>query len=193
MKHEGGSVNNCNWCLWNVPKKLWKDMEGIRNQRKNRDHIDHSIVKIGLNTHRIPRDSRRLAGSEVIIIILGTIQKNLEKILEKLSLLWRSKKVKTISGLISARILRRDSENWSDLNQVLLKWKSHNPTQKTINQSNPKENHSIQSKKQSPNPIQNTITESNPKSNHPFESKRQSSKSIQKKIPQSNQKDNHPI
>ena len=37
MKHEDEGDTKCNWCAWN---------EGIRDQRKNQDHLDHSTIKI---------------------------------------------------------------------------------------------------------------------------------------------------
>ena len=39
--------NNCCWCACNGSKKLWKGTWGTGNQRKNWDHPDHSITKIG--------------------------------------------------------------------------------------------------------------------------------------------------
>ena len=39
-----------------VFKSFGKKMEKPANQRKNRDHIDHSIVKIIFNTEKSPDD-----------------------------------------------------------------------------------------------------------------------------------------
>ena len=37
---------DCSWHAWNSHQRLWKETGGIENQRKNRDHTDHSTVKI---------------------------------------------------------------------------------------------------------------------------------------------------
>ena len=42
-------------------KRLGKETEETGNQRKNRKHPDHSIVKSDKNTQKIPRDLKRLA------------------------------------------------------------------------------------------------------------------------------------
>ena len=43
-----------------VLKDVEKKIRQNGNQRKNRDHPDHSIVKIGLNTGKSPGDLKRL-------------------------------------------------------------------------------------------------------------------------------------
>ena len=47
VEQEGDSDSNCCWCTWNGPQKLRIKNEEIGNQRKNWDHPDHCIVKIG--------------------------------------------------------------------------------------------------------------------------------------------------
>ena len=42
---------NSNWFAWNGHQILRKETGGIGNPRKNRDHPDHSITKIGLESH----------------------------------------------------------------------------------------------------------------------------------------------
>ena len=46
--------------LRTVPKGLEKKTGGTKNQRKNRNHIDYSITKIGYNTQKSPGCLRRL-------------------------------------------------------------------------------------------------------------------------------------
>ena len=40
------SDTNWNWCIWNDLQKPAKKTEGIGNQKMNRDHLDHGILKI---------------------------------------------------------------------------------------------------------------------------------------------------
>ena len=54
VKHEGSSDINCNWCVWNGHQRLGKKTGGTGNQRKNRDHLDHSSIKINSNTEKNP-------------------------------------------------------------------------------------------------------------------------------------------
>ena len=49
------------WHARNSPQRLRKDPGGIVDYRNNQDHTDHSIVNIGLNTQKIPRNLGRLA------------------------------------------------------------------------------------------------------------------------------------
>ena len=46
VEHEGDSDTNSSWCTWNGSQRLGKEMEGIRNQRKNPDHSYCCIVRI---------------------------------------------------------------------------------------------------------------------------------------------------
>ena len=50
VEHEGDIYINGSSCSRNGPERLGKDTRGTGNQRKNRDHTEQSIVKIGLNT-----------------------------------------------------------------------------------------------------------------------------------------------
>ena len=50
MKHEGDSDTNCNWCIWNDPKRLGKGTQRDGNQRMTGNHPNYSIVKISQNT-----------------------------------------------------------------------------------------------------------------------------------------------
>ena len=46
------------WCSENGPQMFKiRTTGGIENQRKNRDHLDHSIVKIGWNTQKSPGET----------------------------------------------------------------------------------------------------------------------------------------
>ena len=50
--------------LRTITKKLGKGTVRIENQRKKRDLLYYSIIKIGQNTVKSPRDLRRLAVSQ---------------------------------------------------------------------------------------------------------------------------------
>ena len=52
-EHKGDSGTNFSCWAWNG---LWKDTEGIGNQRKKRHHLQNSIVNIGRNTEKILGD-----------------------------------------------------------------------------------------------------------------------------------------
>ena len=56
----GDSDTNGSWRTGNGPQGLCKEIEGIGNRKNNRDHQDHSIVKISLNAEESPEDPRRL-------------------------------------------------------------------------------------------------------------------------------------
>ena len=58
VEYEGDYDTNCCWWAWNGPQKLGKKS---RNLSKNRNHPNHSIVKIGLNSEKSFRDLKRLA------------------------------------------------------------------------------------------------------------------------------------
>ena len=64
MEHEGDVDTNYNWCSRNCLQKLGKGTGRIRNQKKNRDHPDISIVEIVQNIPYGPGDQRRLAVTE---------------------------------------------------------------------------------------------------------------------------------
>ena len=51
----------CDWRGWNGSQRLGKRAGRIRNRRRNRDHLNYSIVKIGQNTEKSPGDLRKLA------------------------------------------------------------------------------------------------------------------------------------
>ena len=57
---EGDGDTNCNRCTGNTPNRFDVDIWWLRNQGTNRDHPDYSIVKIGQNTEKSPRDLRTL-------------------------------------------------------------------------------------------------------------------------------------
>ena len=47
VEQEGDGDASCCWCTWNDPKRLGKVTRKTGNQKKNRDHPDHSTVEIG--------------------------------------------------------------------------------------------------------------------------------------------------
>ena len=57
VEHKGDSDTNCSGCTCNGSQKIG----GIGNRGKNRDHQDHSIVKIAKNIQKSSEDLRRLA------------------------------------------------------------------------------------------------------------------------------------
>ena len=60
VEHEGDADTNCSWHSRNDPKRLEKWIERLKNQRKNQDHPDYSIVAIGQNTKKSSGDFRGL-------------------------------------------------------------------------------------------------------------------------------------
>ena len=52
---------NCTWCPFERSPQTLKWTGGTVDHRKNRDHPDHSPVKINKNTRKSPWDLRRLA------------------------------------------------------------------------------------------------------------------------------------
>ena len=61
MKHEDDGVTNCNWRASNRPQKLGKEARRVGNWRMNQDYINYSILGIGQNTEKSPRDLMRFA------------------------------------------------------------------------------------------------------------------------------------
>ena len=56
MEHERNSDTSYNWCTRNNPQKLGKQTGRLGNKRTSGDHPDFSILKIGQNTDKSPRD-----------------------------------------------------------------------------------------------------------------------------------------
>ena len=61
VEHAGDNYTNCNWCDWNINKRIAKGTRGLGSWRTNGDHPNDSIVENGQNTKKSPGDSRRLA------------------------------------------------------------------------------------------------------------------------------------
>ena len=59
MDQEGGGDSSNSWCTSNSLRGLGKEIGGIGNQRKNRDHINHSTPEIESNTEKSPKELRR--------------------------------------------------------------------------------------------------------------------------------------
>ena len=57
MEHEGDSDTNYSWHTRNGHQRK---TEEIKNQRKNQNPSDYSIIEIGLNTKKGPEDLRIL-------------------------------------------------------------------------------------------------------------------------------------
>ena len=64
MKHESDGDTDYTWCAWNDPQRFGEKIRGIGNQRKNRDHSDHNIVEISLNSEESHGDLRRLVSTQ---------------------------------------------------------------------------------------------------------------------------------
>ena len=60
MRHESDGDTRCSWCTWNCPQRLGKKLKELY-QQTNRNHPDHSTVKINKDTEKSPGDLRRLA------------------------------------------------------------------------------------------------------------------------------------
>ena len=59
MEREGDGITNL------VPKGLVEGVGRFGNKRKSGDYPDFSIIKMGQNTERSPRDLRRLALTQI--------------------------------------------------------------------------------------------------------------------------------
>ena len=59
MERNCDSNTSRNWYAWNNPLKIGKRTGRIENKRTSGNHPDNSIIKIGQNTDKSPRDSRR--------------------------------------------------------------------------------------------------------------------------------------
>ena len=64
MEHNGDGDTNSNWCTWNGSQILSKKTRRVGNLRTSGDHPKKSIVGVGQNTEKSPRDPRRLAVSK---------------------------------------------------------------------------------------------------------------------------------
>ena len=49
---------NCNWCSWYSHQRISAGIKGLGNKRTIGDHPNYSIVEIGQNTEKSPRDLR---------------------------------------------------------------------------------------------------------------------------------------
>ena len=47
VEHESDGDTNCSRYGWNPPQRFRKETGGTGNQKKNQDHTNQSIVKIG--------------------------------------------------------------------------------------------------------------------------------------------------
>ena len=61
VEYEGDGDTNCNRCTWNDSYGLGEKTGRTGNQRKNRDHQKHNIVKIGQNTGKSLGNLKKLA------------------------------------------------------------------------------------------------------------------------------------
>ena len=60
-EHECDGNTNCNWNARYGHQKIDYGTGRLGNNRTNRDHLNYSIIEIGLNTEKSPGDLRRLA------------------------------------------------------------------------------------------------------------------------------------
>ena len=54
IEHESDADSKCNWCAWNDPQKLGKEVRRVGNGKTNRDNPNYSIAKIGWYTEKNP-------------------------------------------------------------------------------------------------------------------------------------------
>ena len=64
-EHEGDDDINCSCCAQYSHHKSDTGTGRLGNKRRNGDHPNYSIIKIGQNTERSPRDLMRLAVTPV--------------------------------------------------------------------------------------------------------------------------------
>ena len=61
VKDESNGYTNCRWCSRYGHQKIGTRTGGLGNKRTSGDSLNYSIVEIGQNTEKSPRDLRRLA------------------------------------------------------------------------------------------------------------------------------------
>ena len=59
VKHRSDGDTNCHWCSLFSHKRIGTRTGGLGNNRMNGDHPNYSIIKIGQNTEKSPRDLRK--------------------------------------------------------------------------------------------------------------------------------------
>ena len=66
MEHESDGDINCNWCTWYSHQRFSLGTGGLGKKRISGDNPNYSIIKIGQNTGKSPRDLRRLAVTQTL-------------------------------------------------------------------------------------------------------------------------------
>ena len=59
MEHESDGDSNSKWCPWYTHQRINKVIGGLGNKMTIGNHPNYSIVKIGQNTEKSPRDLMR--------------------------------------------------------------------------------------------------------------------------------------
>ena len=62
--HESDGYTNCYWCSWHSHQRISNGTRGFENKRMSGNHPNYSIVEIGQNTEKSPRDKKRLARTQ---------------------------------------------------------------------------------------------------------------------------------
>ena len=67
MKHDSDGDTNHNWCAQYNHQQIDTGTGELGNKRTNGYHSNNSIVKIGQNTEKSPRDLRRCAVTQTLL------------------------------------------------------------------------------------------------------------------------------
>ena len=60
MEHEGDGETSCKWCTWDDTQRLCKRVRRVGNRRVTILRSNYSIVEVGQNTEKSPRDLKKL-------------------------------------------------------------------------------------------------------------------------------------
>ena len=67
VENESDDDIDCNWCSWYIHQRIGKRTEKFSNKRTSGDHPNYSIIEIGQNTEKSPRDFGRLAVTKISV------------------------------------------------------------------------------------------------------------------------------
>ena len=61
MEHESDGDTNCDWCTQHSRQRIGTGTGGLEDKRTSGDHPNNSVVEIGQNIAKSPKDLKRLA------------------------------------------------------------------------------------------------------------------------------------
>ena len=67
MEHEGDGDTDCNWRARHSYQRVGSGIRRLRNERKNGDRPNNSVVDISQNIEKSPGDLRRLTVTQISV------------------------------------------------------------------------------------------------------------------------------